>query len=97
MSRNILYIVACLTIMSCGGPSVPEVFTEIDRLPNIYPDYKDVTIPFNIAPLTFQLDEAADEMVARYAVGDEEIIGAESIYRILKDNLKKLKEGVDED
>ena len=30
-------------------------------------------------------------------VGDEEIIGAESIYRILKDNLKKLKEGVDED
>ena len=74
MSRNILYIVACLTIMSCGGPSVPEVFTETDRLPNIYPDYKDVTIPFNIAPLTFQLDEAADEMVARYAVGDEEMI-----------------------
>ena len=26
-------------------------------------------------------------------IGDEEIVGAESIYRILKDNLKKLKEG----
>lgn len=30
-------------------------------------------------------------------IGDEEIVGAESIYRILKDNLKKLKEGESED
>ena len=28
-----------------------------------------------------------------WKVSDEEIVGAESIYRILKDNLKKLKEG----
>ena len=32
-----------------------------------------------------------------WTINDEEIIGAESIYRILKDNLKKLKEGRDED
>ena len=74
MIRNNLYIVACLTIMSCGGPSVPEVFTETDRLPDIYPDYTDVTIPVNMAPLTFQLDEEVDEMVARYAVAEEEIV-----------------------
>ena len=30
-------------------------------------------------------------------IGDDEIIGAESIYRILKDNLRKLKEGASED
>ena len=30
-------------------------------------------------------------------IGDDEIVGAESIYRILKDNLKKLKEGTNED
>jgi len=61
----------------CSGPSVPEVFTDSKALPKIYPDYTDVTIPINMAPLTFELDEAADEMIARYAVGDEEIVCAE--------------------
>lgn len=34
---------------------------------------------------------------SEWKIDDEEIIGAESIYRILKDNLKKLKEGAGED
>ena len=34
---------------------------------------------------------------SEWKIDDEEIVGAESIYRILKDNLKKLKEGVSED
>ena len=56
------------------GPAVPDVFTDSKELPKIYPDYTDVTIPVNIAPLTFELDETADDMVARFAMGDEEII-----------------------
>ena len=72
--RNILYIGLCLTMMGCSGPSVPEVFTESKDLPKIYPDYTNVTIPMNIAPLTFELDEAVDEMIARYAAGDKEIV-----------------------
>jgi hypothetical protein len=61
-------------MVGCGGPSVPEVYTDSKALPKIYPDYIDVTIPINIAPLTFELDEAADNMIARFAVGDEEIV-----------------------
>ena len=72
--RNILYIGLCLAMMGCSGPSVPEVFTESKDLPKIYPDYTNVTIPMNIAPLTFELDEAVDEMIARYAAGDKEIV-----------------------
>ena len=72
--RNILYIGLCLAMMGCSGPSVPEVFTESKDLPKIYPDYTNVTIPMNIAPLTFELDEAVDEMIARYAVGDKELV-----------------------
>ncbi len=34
---------------------------------------------------------------SEWKIDDDEIVGAESIYRILKDNLKKLKEGVGED
>lgn len=61
-------------MLGCSGPSVPEVFTESKSLPKIYPDYVGVTVPVNMAPLTFELDEAADGMVARYAFGDEEIV-----------------------
>lgn len=74
MIRKLAYIVFCLAVVGCGGPSVPEVFTDSKELPKIYPDYTNVTIPINMAPLTFELDEAADNMIARYAVGDEEIV-----------------------
>jgi len=72
--RHLLYIGCCLAMVGCASPSVPETFTETNRLPKIYPDYTEVTVPINIAPLTFQLDEPADGMVARYAVGDEEVV-----------------------
>ena len=75
--RNIAYIVLGLALMGCAGPSVPTVFTDSKELPKIYPDYTDVTVPINIAPLTFELDEQADEMIARYAVGGEEIVCAD--------------------
>ena len=53
---DIIFIGSCVAIMGCGNPSVPEVFTETDRLPKIYPDYTHVTVPINTAPLTFELD-----------------------------------------
>ena len=74
--KHLLYIVCCCLVVTGCGPSVPTDFAESDQLPKIYPDYKEVTIPVNIAPLTFQLDEQADEMVARYSAGDEEIVCA---------------------
>ena len=54
-----------LLLFSCGV-SVPESYYESKELPKIYPDVIDVTIPQNIAPLTFELDEEADGMIARY-------------------------------
>ena len=75
--RLYIYIACCIAVVGCGNPSVPEVYTDSKALPKIYPDYTDVTIPINIAPLTFELDEEADDMIARYAFGDEEIVCAE--------------------
>ena len=48
---------AALLFMAACRPSVPETYTDSKQLPKIYPDYVDVTIPVNIAPLTFLLDE----------------------------------------
>ena len=72
--RNIASVCFGLAVIGCSGPSVPEVFTDSKNLPKIYPDYVDVTIPINMAPLTFELDEEADNMITRFATGDEEIV-----------------------
>ena len=48
----ILFIVACLIITGCQRS---RNITVSDELPPIYPDYTDVTIPYNIAPLNFLL------------------------------------------
>ncbi|MBR5656573.1 MAG: PD40 domain-containing protein [Prevotella sp.] len=69
-----LLITCGLLLTACGGPKVPTEYKETGKLPTIYPDYIDVTVPVNIAPLTFEFDGASDEMVARYAVGDEVIV-----------------------
>jgi hypothetical protein len=53
---------------------VPESFWEKDELPNIYPDYTNVTVPINIAPLTFEIDGKVDDVVARLSVGEEEVV-----------------------
>ena len=61
-------------LLACGGVKVPETYTQSNQLPQIYPDYTNVTVPVNIAPLTFQMDRPADEMVARFTLGDKELL-----------------------
>ncbi|MBQ7461928.1 MAG: PD40 domain-containing protein [Bacteroidaceae bacterium] len=72
--KSILYIMMALALVACHSASVPKDYTKSDSLPGIYPDYIDVTIPVNIAPLTFMMDGEADEMVARLSCGDEELV-----------------------
>ena len=75
MFRKYIFYIGCWCWLAIAcKPSVPASFTESGRLPKIYPDYVDVTVPVNIAPLTFELDEEADQMIARYAAGNEEVV-----------------------
>ena len=61
-------------LSGCHNATVPEAFAEVNQSPHIYPDYCDVTIPLNIAPLTFEWDGQADEVVARFRAGDAEVV-----------------------
>ena len=63
-----------MTLVSCADIKVPERFTDIKKTPHIYPDYTDVTIPVNIAPLTFELEDSCDEVVACFTVDDYELV-----------------------
>lgn len=47
-------VVIGVFLYSCSGPTI-DGYEKTGSLPEIYPDYKNVTIPVNIAPLNFYL------------------------------------------
>ena len=62
--------------LACTSPQVPTSYKDSQSLPNIYPDYVDVTIPVNMAPLHFQLMPVSNqtEVITRFKCGDEELV-----------------------
>lgn len=75
-ASNFLFgVLASITLISaCNRAEVPSQYTDSNRLPSIYPDYVDVTIPVNIAPLSIELRQKADDAVTRYSFGTDEIV-----------------------
>ena len=72
--RGLFVFLVVFLVVSCTRHKIPEKFWEKDELPTIYPDYCDVTVPINIAPLTFQFDGKADDLVARLTAGNQEVV-----------------------
>lgn len=58
MKRIIIILTAALTLFSCGQPSLQD-YKACPEQPPLFPDYTDITLPCNIAPLNFQLEDAA--------------------------------------
>ena len=69
---GIYFIGTLMLLSSCANrPDVPASSKEAKGLPAIFPDYCNVTVPYNIAPLNFMLP--ADEFetcVARFTTPD---------------------------
>jgi hypothetical protein len=63
-----------MCLLACSGPQVPSQYKESQAEVPIYPDYQDVTIPENIAPLNFELLIQSDEAVVRLSAAGEEIV-----------------------
>ena len=77
MQKNSIYgmIALAALLLSCQKASVPSQYAEGSDLPTIYPDYVEVTVPVNIAPLTFEWDgDSCADMVTRLTVGDEQLV-----------------------
>lgn len=69
------YILGCaaalLALAACTRhPSLPKDFEQEDRAASIFPDYTDVTVPANIAPLNFGVLEGTGECVASITAPD---------------------------
>ncbi len=61
-------------VTAACGPHLPEHYTATDEQPDIYPDYRGVTVPVNIAPLTFVMEREPEQMVAHFTAGGEELL-----------------------
>ena len=72
--KRLFFLAAAATLFLACGNQIPQKFSESDELPNIYPDYTNVTVPVNIAPLTFEIDEKSEGVVARMTAGSEEVV-----------------------
>jgi len=57
------FLSSLLLLFSCADRV--ENATELNRPAPIYPDYAEVTIPKNIAPLNFLLRDSAEEVSVR--------------------------------
>ena len=90
--KKLLVIIAAAALFVACGNQIPTTYQESGELPHIYPDYTNVTVPINIAPLTFEANEKCDGIVARLAVGDEEVICGGTKVQPDADDWKQLAE-----
>ena len=90
--KHILSIIALMALLMSCGSKIPSEYVESQELPHIYPDYTDVTIPVNIAPLTFESDTKSDGIVARLTAGEEEVVCGGSKVQPDADDWERLKE-----
>ena len=55
MKHLLICVVISICVLFSACTNTPENATKIDKLPPIFPDYVDVTIPVGIAPLNFNV------------------------------------------
>lgn len=71
-----IFVFGMLACVACSEktPSVPEKYEPVAATPAIYPDYVGVTVPCNIAPLTFRIEEPCSDAVTRITAGDKVVV-----------------------
>ncbi|MBR5243927.1 MAG: hypothetical protein IKW13_06815, partial [Thermoguttaceae bacterium] len=71
--RKALIVAAILGGVAIGfwganrASSLPATFETVDKLPAIYPDYVGTTLPANVAPLNFYVEEEGDRYLTSVA------------------------------
>lgn len=86
--KRLFFIPVILMLVACV--SHPKVTQKIAQLPSIYPDYTDITIPMNIAPLNFLLREDVEAVYVLAECGSQklEVISGDNSVRFDIDDWK---------
>ena len=82
MKRSVVlpFIISVILAFTAGCTRIPVLTEKIDDPLSIFPDYTDVTIPANIAPLNFRIENEGDKYVTVLTGGTETtVIGGEKV------------------
>lgn len=90
MKTHIIYALAAFALAGCSHNI--KITGHADRRPNIYPDYADVTVPCNIAPLNFHVDDPKGRVAAVFCYGGDSltVIGNDGDIEIPMDKWQKM-------
>ena len=72
MKHNITLTALLALMVSCTG--IPSSTVPADNAPSIFPDYTDVMIPSNIAPLNFMIEEEGRKYITVISGGSERAV-----------------------
>lgn len=91
-TKIVLWLFSLLLFVACHSERIAKERT--DALPDIFPDYISVTIPYNIAPLNFKLENVDDVQATITLDGNEmfRINGEEGIVSFPLKDWKQLME-----
>ena len=74
------HLLAIFCLCGCGANDVS--LQKLDKLPEIFPDYRNVTIPVNMAPLNFALQDSCDKMKVHFVHNDQVVLKYEGKQKI---------------
>ena len=65
--KYILISAVAVLLSACGKPTaqIPAQFSQLEEKAEIYPDYTDIIVPPNIAPLNFIVRKEKDSIQVR--------------------------------
>jgi hypothetical protein len=92
LKHNLFSIIFLIVLSGCG-PQPHGKITETTELPVMDPDYAGITIPFNIAPLNFKINEAGNAFFVRFSADSRtfsEIRSGNGIVKIPEGQWKKM-------
>ncbi len=89
MRFYILLFLLQLLLASCAV-KVPGEYIQIEEKPTIYPDFTDITIPSNIAPLNFKIVDKGDKIIAKFTSNQETFITSGEIISTSLNKWRKL-------
>lgn len=64
---KLIFGLTLISMMTACEVKVPQEYEKVQNKPSIYPDYTDVTIPCNIAPMNFRIEMEAEEYITQFA------------------------------
>jgi len=88
MKKTIYIFIAVFLLTACSSkhPGIPEEANVCQETPTLLPDYTEVTVPINIAPLNFLVDESdVDNAILQIKAKESELTYGGSDNRIIFD------------